>query len=64
VKALWSDVLEEKAAGLVVTTARLSPGAAAVCQARGYSIMQANMEHLRAWLGLMRTPGTGIFLGE
>lgn len=65
VKALWADIVEEGAeSGLIVTTSSLSPGAEKVCTARGYPIGQANRETLRIWVEAMRTPGSGIFLGE
>lgn len=64
VKALWADVLSEGArSGLVVTTSQLSPGAARVCSARAYPIHEANREAVTAWLALMRSPNTGVFLG-
>ncbi len=63
VKALWADVMDEKAdSGLIVTTSCLSPGAQKVCTARGYNIEQANRDTLKKWLKQMRTPGEGFFL--
>jgi restriction system protein len=65
VKALWADVVAEDAkSGLVVTSSSFSPGARATRTARGYSIEEANRETLRRWIRSMRTPGSGIFLGE
>lgn len=65
VKALWADVVAEKAeSGLIVTTSALSPGAAKVCAAREYPVRQADRAVLRKWIETMRTPGTGAFLGE
>lgn len=65
VKALWADVVAEGAqSGLIVTTSRLSPGAQAVCTARAYPVHSADRETLRKWIACMRTPGTGVFLGE
>lgn len=65
IKALWADILEERAgSGLIVTTSALSPGAEKVCTARGYAIGQAKRETLRKWIEAMRTPGAGIFMGE
>ena len=65
VKALWADVLEEKAnSGLIVTTNSLSPGAKAVCNARSYRIFQANRGTLSKWIEIMRSPYTGVFMGE
>ena len=64
VKALYADILDERAeSGLVVTTCALSPGAEKVCIARAYPVAQANRRTLKAWLEQMRTPGTGVFLG-
>ncbi len=63
VKALWADVLHERAkGGLVVTTTTLSPGAQKTIVARGYSIDKADRETLRRWLEEMRTPGRGVLL--
>ena len=66
VKALWADVEAEGADrnGLVVTTSALSPGARAVRTGRGYAIAEADRSALQEWIGEMRTPGTGVFLGE
>jgi restriction system protein len=65
VKGLWADVVAEDAkSGLVVTTSSLSPGARATRTARGYPIEEADRETLRSWIRSMRTPGSGIFLGE
>lgn len=65
VKALWADVHHEKAeAGVIVTTSVLSPGAAKTCAARDYPINEANRETVKSWIEAMRTPGSGIFLGE
>ncbi len=65
VKALWADIVEEKAAsGLIVTTSTLSLGAKNVCTARSYPIDQTNRQNLRIWLEVMRSSNTGVFLGE
>ena len=65
VKALHSDVVYEKAAlGMVVTSSALSPGAKKVCVARSYPIVEANRDTLKKWIHAMRTPYSGIFLGE
>jgi restriction system protein len=65
VKALWADIHDEGAqSGLVVTSNALAPGAEQVCQARSYPIEQANRATLRKWVEAMRTPGSGVFLGE
>ena len=65
VKALYSDVLYEKAKrGLVVTSSALSPGAQKVCSARSYPVEEANRDTLKKWINAMRTPYSGIFMGE
>lgn len=65
VKSLYADMLHENATGgLIVTSSRLSPGAQQVCQAREYPIDQVDREALKQWLKNLRTPGTGVFLGE
>jgi restriction system protein len=59
------DVIHEDAeSGLIVTSSSLFPGARKTCIARGYRIDEANRESLRKWIQSMRTPGTGVFLGE
>lgn len=64
VKALWADVVDEKAmSGLVVTSSALAPGADAVRRARSYPIEVADRATLKDWLSQLKTPGTGIFLG-
>lgn len=65
VKALWADVAHERAeSGLIVTTSAFSPGARKVCTARAYPVIEANRETVRRWIKAMRTPGTGVFMGE
>lgn len=65
VKALWADVHNEGAdSGLIVTSTSLSPGAKSVCQSRGYPIYAADRDTLKRWIQAMRTPGSGLFLGE
>ncbi|MDR3689323.1 MAG: restriction endonuclease [Fimbriimonas sp.] len=65
VKALYADVSHESAsAGLIVTTSRLAKGAVAVNSARSYPIGEANRKTLKVWVEAMRTPGSGVFLGE
>jgi restriction system protein len=64
VKALWADVVEERAeSGLIVTTSALSPGAKKVCTARSYPVHEADRKTVQEWLSVMRTPTTGVFLG-
>jgi len=65
VKALWADVVAEKAkSGLIVTTSRLSPGAEKVSCARGYKIDVTDREHLKRWIEAMRTPKNGVPFAE
>jgi restriction system protein len=64
-KALYADVLHEKAeSGLIVTTSALSPGAKKVRSVRSYPIKDADRSALRTWIAQMRSPGSGVFLGE
>lgn len=65
VKALYADLISENAdSGLIVTSTALSPGAQKVCRARAYPIREANRQTLQQWIESMRTPRTGVFLGE
>jgi restriction system protein len=65
VKVLWADILNEKAqSGLIVTTSALSRGAIKVSTARSYPIYQANRMILKRWVKTMRSPNTGVFMGE
>lgn len=65
VKALYADIVEEKAdSGLIVATSCLSPGAQKTLTTRSYPIKQANRDTLRTWITSMHTPNNGIFLGE
>jgi len=65
VKALYADVTHENAElGLIVTTSALSPGARNVCTARSYPVVEANRQTSKRWISAMRTPYSGIFLGE
>lgn len=65
VKALYADVEFEKAKlGLIVTSSALEPGARKVCLARSYPVREANRDTLKTWIAAMRTPYSGIFLGE
>lgn len=64
VKALYADVVHEQAeSGMIVTTSKLQPGAAAVCSARGYPVHAADRKTLRRWLEQLRTPGSGVLRG-
>lgn len=63
VKSVYADVLHEKAtSGLIVTTSRLSPGAAQTADVRHYPIEVADRNTLRNWLEQLHTPGTGVIL--
>ena len=61
VKALYADMLEERAnAGLVVTTSDISPGAAKDVRARAYPITTASRKQVQDWIQAMRKPHAGI----
>jgi len=61
VKALYSDLIFEKATGaMVVTTSDISRGAKKDIGAREYPITTANLETVTTWLSEMRTPGNGF----
>lgn len=61
VKALYSDLIFEKATGaMVVTTSDISRGAKNDIKAREYPITTANLETVTTWLSKMRTPGNGF----
>ena len=63
VKALWADVLEERAeSGLIVTTTSLAPSAQNVRKARNYKIDAAERGTLKEWIEKLRSPGSGTFL--
>jgi restriction system protein len=65
VKALWADISAEGAStGIIVTTSSLARGANKVAKARGYPIWAVNRSALHRWIGAMRSPWTGVFLGE
>jgi restriction system protein len=65
VKALWADIVAEGAeSGIIVTTSRLAPGAAATRTARAYPIVEADRDAVRGFVEALKTPGTGVFLGE
>jgi restriction system protein len=58
-KALWADVVHEKAeSGLIVTTSSFSPGAAVTRTARGYPVAEANRRELQRWVRSM-SPHSG-----
>lgn len=63
VKALWADLIDEKAnAGLIVTTSDLSPGAAEVVTARAYPVTVANGNEVKQWVTAMRSPAAGVII--
>jgi restriction system protein len=65
VKALWADISAEGAGtGLIVTTSSLARGADKVTKARGYPIWSVNRSALHRWIIAMRSPWSGVFLGE
>ena len=65
VKALYADMIEERAdAGLVVTTSDISPGAASDVSARAYPITTANRAKVQRWIESMRSPEAGVIAGE
>ena len=65
VKSLFADVEHYKAgSGLIVTTSSFSRGARQVCVARNYPIREANRDTVSKWIKGMRTPNSGVFLGE
>lgn len=65
VKALWADIVAGNArSGIIVTTSSLSPGAQRVCTARAYPITEADRITVRQWVESMRSPHTGVFMGE
>ena len=65
VKSLFADVEHHKAgSGLIVTTSSFSKGARETCVARSYPIREANRDTVAKWITRMRTPNSGVFLGE
>ena len=65
VKSVFADVEHHKAgSGLIVTTSSFSPGARATCIARSYPIREADRETVGKWVKGMRSPNSGVFLGE
>lgn len=63
VKALYADVLQERAdSGLIVTSSVLSPGARKICEARKYPILEADRSAVRQWISELRKPGAGIVI--
>jgi Restriction endonuclease len=65
VKALWADIVAEGAeSGIIVTTSSLAPGATATRTARAYPIIEADRNAVRGFVDALKTPGSGVFLGE
>lgn len=65
VKAMWADIDAEGAdSGIIVTTSSLAPGARATRTARGYPIVEADRGTVREFVDALKTPGSGVFLGE
>lgn len=64
VKALYADILDERAeSGLIVTTSDISPGAARDVHARAYPVTTANRAQVVAWIAAMRRPYAGVIIG-
>lgn len=56
VKAIYADVLHERAgSGLIVTTSGLQPSAERMRTARGYNVATADRKAIREWLARMRS---------
>jgi restriction system protein len=65
VKALWADMQAEAAeGGVIVTTSSFARGATATRSARGYNILEADRKNVRQFVDALKTPGSGVFLGE
>lgn len=63
VKALYADVVHEKArSGMIVTTSALAPGAAKLLKARGYPIADADRGKVLKWIKAMRSRRSGASL--
>lgn len=63
VKALWTDVIYEKAeSGLIVTSSEVSQGAKEDCKVRGYNIAFAERDTLEKWIKSMRSTNTEIIV--
>lgn len=62
VKALWADLINEKAeSALIITTSELSPGAKKTCSQRKYPISEINREAVIKWIRTMRSPVAGFY---
>lgn len=63
VKALWADVLYEKAeSGLIVTSSEVAMGAKEDCKVRGYNIDFAEKSTLQKWITSMRSKDIEIIV--
>ncbi len=63
VKALWADVVYEKAeTGLIVTSSEVSSGAKEDCKVRGYNVNFAERENMKKWIKSMRSSDTEIIV--
>lgn len=63
VKALWTDVMYEKAtSGLIVTSSEVAEGAKQDCKVRGYNIDFAERNTLHNWVKNMRSKDTEIIV--
>lgn len=63
VKALWTDVLFEKAeSGLIVTSSEVAMGAKEDCKIRGYNIDFAEKPTLQKWITSMRSKDIEIIV--
>jgi restriction system protein len=73
VKALWSDVVFEKAdRGLLITTSYIAPGGKKICQVRKWPLDTAEYDKVKvmfnslwrhAWEGKGKTKGVGTYYG-
>lgn len=63
VKALWADIVDEKAtSGLIVTSSEVTKGAKTWSRARGHHIGFAERDTLKKWIESMRSINTEIII--
>ncbi len=63
VKALWADIVDEKAtSGLIVTSSEVAKGAKTWGRARGHHIGFAERDTLKKWIESMRSINTEIII--
>ena len=63
VKALWADIVYEKAdSGLIVTSSQVSSGAKEDCKVRGYNIGFIERRNLNKWIKSMRSKDVEIIV--